>query len=161
MGKVLVLASYFLSEDLTPSSVCMIWECCGKINATTEMGRRCSKRHGQRRLEGARSRISGYPCEHALAGSGVDRAEEGRQDGNDPRTVLDNEIEGTLLGTKHTDTLEALEALGVVLGNLGRFEEADKMLQQVLTMHRKILGGKQPDNLGRMCNLAVPLTVQE
>jgi hypothetical protein len=62
-----------------------------------------------------------------------------------------------ILGEEHPDTISAMNNLASTFGDLGRRDEAAKMLQEVLDKRRQILGEEHPDTITAMSNLAVTL----
>ena len=63
-------------------------------------------------------------------------------------------------GKEHPDTLGSMSNLAIVLRRLGKDEQAEEMLRQVLRVRETVLGKEHPDTLGGMSNLAMVLSGQ-
>ena len=60
----------------------------------------------------------------------------------------------------HPDTLGSINNLASVLTSQGRYEEAERLYRQVLTLRDETLGKEHPDTLRTLNNLALVLTDQ-
>ena len=60
----------------------------------------------------------------------------------------------TLRGKEHPHTLTSMNNLALVLGNRGKYEQAEEMHRQVLGLKETVLGKEHPDTLASMNNLA-------
>ncbi|KAL4804204.1 hypothetical protein BDV18DRAFT_36370 [Aspergillus unguis] len=63
------------------------------------------------------------------------------------------EVQETILGHKHPNTLSSVGNLGNVLGRQGKYEEAGVMYRQVLEGGEKVLGRQHPNMLRSLSNL--------
>jgi hypothetical protein len=70
------------------------------------------------------------------------------------------ELRTKTLGAGHQDTLDVMENLGVVLFNHGKFEPAEKLLQQVVELRKKTLGAEHADTIRTMNSYANMLNEQ-
>jgi hypothetical protein len=60
------------------------------------------------------------------------------------------------LGKEHPDTLTtSMNNLAAVLGDQGKYEEAERMLRQALAAREKVPGAEHPDALMSMSNLTL------
>jgi hypothetical protein len=53
----------------------------------------------------------------------------------------------TVLSKEHPDTLTSMNNLALVLGNQGKYEEAEEMHRQTLGMVKTVLGKEHPSTL--------------
>src|SRR5216684_1023813 len=72
------------------------------------------------------------------------------------RETLD--IKRRVLGPEHPDTLLAMSNLAYVLGDKGRYAEAEKLEREELDISRRVLGPEHKGTLTSMDNLAVVLS---
>jgi serine/threonine-protein kinase len=63
-------------------------------------------------------------------------------------------IRRELLGDFHTDTAESIKELSVVLGTIGKLDEAEKLNREALKILQKIYRGEHPDIASAMTTLA-------
>jgi tetratricopeptide (TPR) repeat protein len=66
-----------------------------------------------------------------------------------------------VLGKEHPSTLNSMNNPALVLGDQGKYEEAEQMHRQALQLKEKVLGKEHPDTLKSINNLAVVLRNQE
>jgi serine/threonine protein kinase/tetratricopeptide (TPR) repeat protein len=69
------------------------------------------------------------------------------------------EIQHSVLGWEHADTLRSMYALANVLRWQGRYAEAEEMHRKTLEIRRRVLGEECPDTLFSMANLGASLLV--
>jgi eukaryotic-like serine/threonine-protein kinase len=70
------------------------------------------------------------------------------------------DIRSRVLGREHSDTLNSVDRLAVVLEGEGRYSEAEKLQRETLDIRRRLLGAKNADTLKSMDRLNVLLARQ-
>ena len=70
------------------------------------------------------------------------------------------QLQETVLGLEHPDTLTSMSHLAVVLSSQGKYIEAEQMHQQTLELKQKVLGLEHPDTLTSMSHLGAVLSMQ-
>ena len=64
------------------------------------------------------------------------------------------QLQETVLGPEHLDTLTSMSHLAVALSSQGKYIEAEQIHQQTLELRQKMLGLEHPDTLTSMSHLA-------
>ena len=64
------------------------------------------------------------------------------------------ELQETVLGKEHPETLAGMNNLAMVLSDQGKHEQAEEMLRQALGLSETVLGKEHPHTLTSMNNLA-------
>ncbi len=64
------------------------------------------------------------------------------------------------LGPEHPETVGAMNDLAIVLSQIGKFAEAQKILEEVVAVKRRTLGPEDPVTLRSVNNLAIALAMQ-
>ena len=64
------------------------------------------------------------------------------------------------LGAEHAETLRCMHTYAAVLQQVGRYEEAGALINEVLTVRRRALGNEHPNTLASINNLATLLMDQ-
>jgi len=70
------------------------------------------------------------------------------------------ELRKTALGEEHSDTLESLNNLALVLCRQGKDAEAEQLYRQCLEVHKRVLGDGHPETMSTLNNFALALAVQ-
>jgi hypothetical protein len=66
----------------------------------------------------------------------------------------------TILGKEQPSTLASMNNLAIVMGDQGKYEQAEEMYQQTLRLSEMVLGKEHPGALAGMGNLATVLRDQ-
>ena len=72
-----------------------------------------------------------------------------------------HEFRKKVLGEKHLDTIQSMADLAVTYHAQGRYEEAEKIVVEVLGLRRDVLGEQHPDPLQAMHDLAICLSSRQ
>ena len=66
-----------------------------------------------------------------------------------------------MLGKEHPETLGIMNNLAIVLGNQGKYEQAEEIHRQTLKLRETVLGKEHPNTLASMHNLKLLLRDQK
>ena len=81
--------------------------------------------------------------------------EEGRSNEAEQLDLQVLDLQKSVLGEEHPDTILAMANLASTWSQQGRSSEAEQLELQVLDLRKSVLGEEHPDTIGAMANLAV------